>query len=456
LTVPQDYVVGATGEEVRRQDGDDSTTTHVYTAWAVHDFAWAASPDFLERESRVDDPRISPVNLRLLIQPEHQGQAERHFKAAREALTLMGSWYGPHPAGEITIVDPAWGSHSAGMEYPALFTAGTRKFVASRGTAPDRVTIHETGHQFWHGLVANNEFEHSWLDEGLTTYSTNLVLEASYPPWLLERRYLVLPGDTPRARGLIPVSFSGIEISRWSRELRLYRRIPAFDTPAQPSHRYYPGSFLGITYGKNPLWLRTLELHLGWETMREVLSTFFKRYRLSHPRPEDFYAVANEVTGQDLGWFFDQVMGDSVRFDYSIASVASFPAATEGWVERDGERVYQGPPADPSSVERFRTEVVARRLGAGRFPVDVVMVFEDGHEIRERWDDPESWKLFAVERNAKLEYAEVDPERVLMLDVNRINNSRYREDQSDLPAVKWGTKWMIWLQDRLSSLAFFL
>jgi hypothetical protein len=88
--------------------------------------------------------------------------------------------------------------------------------------------------------------------------------------------------------------------------------------------------------------------------------------------------------------------------------------------------------------------------------VDVLLVFEDGRSIRRRWDGQETWTKFSVEQPVRLDYAEVDPDRVLMLDVHRINNSRHREPSPRLPAVKWGSKWMIWLQDFLATFTFFV
>ena len=107
-------------------------------------------------------------------------------------------------------------------------------------------------------------------------------------------------------------------------------------------------------------------------------------------------------------------------------------------------------------VISYRTEVVVQRVGQGRFPVDVLMVFEDGHEIREHWDGRDRWTMYVVEHPAKLAYAEVDPDRVLMLDTERANNSLMRKSKAGLPARKWASKWMIWFQDRLALFAYFM
>ena len=303
ITVPQDYVVGATGREIDRTKNGDGTMTHRYRQEDVHDFTWITSPHLRVLEERFESAGLPPVDMRLLLQPEHLGQAARHFAATRAAIESYGRWYGPYHYGHVTIVDPAYGSGTGGMEYPTLFTAGTRRLNPVGGDSPEGVTVHEMGHQFWYGIVGNNEFEHAWLDEGLNTFSTIRTLETTYDRRVLVRRYL---------RGHLPVRFPEIEVSRWTRRQMRYDRLVAGDDPSKPTYLYYPAGAAAISYDKTALWLATLERHLGWQTLQAVLSTFFDRYRFAHPTPEDFLAVADEVSGQDLSWFFDQVYRDSV------------------------------------------------------------------------------------------------------------------------------------------------
>jgi len=458
MTVPGGYVVGATGRSIGLADGPGGTETHRYYQEDVHDFAWTASPYFRTREERFEVEGLPPVDLRLLIQPEHLGQAGRYFDAARAALESYGRWYGPYPYGHVTLVDPAWRSGAGGMEYPTLISVGTRRFAPVAGDSPESVIIHEMGHQFWYGLVANDEVAYAWLDEGLVTFSTLRIMETVYDRPALVHRYF---------SDFVPVVFPEIRLSRWHRGLARFREHGTSDTPARPSYLHHPGTAHAISYEKPAAWLATLENHLGWETLREILSTFFARYRFGHPTPEDFFAVVDEVAEEELTWFFDQVHRDSVSFDYGISSARSSRVRPRGWAYagEDGNPVAlaaddgsgdddDGDAADDGAI--YRTEVVVRRHGEGRFPVDVRLVFEDDHEIRERWDGEDRWKLIAVERPSRLDYAEVDPDGVLVLDRDRSNNTRTRIPRGREPALKWGSKWMVWFQDHLSSFAFFM
>jgi hypothetical protein len=458
MTVPSGWVLGATGREAERRDNSDGTTTHRYLQQDVHAFTWTTSPDYLVAEQTFEAAGLPPVEMRLLYQPEHGRQTERHFAATRHALELYGSWYGAYPYGHVTVVDPAWGAGAGGMEYPTLFTCGTRLFNPLGGGSPESVTIHEAGHQFWYGLVGNNEFEHAWIDEGLNTFSTLRVMLERYGESFYVKRYFRPPGT--ESRGFLPVGFRQLKIDPWLNRLERYRPDATSDVEARPTWRYFPSSAGNITYSKTALWLVTLERWLGWSTVRGILSTFFERWRFRHPSPDDFVTVASEVAGQDLGPFFDQVYGGSEAFDYEVSSVASFPARVEGWEEVAGEMVYREGVDEKTLDDRtgetvYRSEVVVRRNGGAVFPVDVLLEFEDGSQVRRQWDGSYRWRLFVEERPTKLAWAEVDPDRVLALDLYPSNNSRRLQPNGRLPAVKWASKWLIWFQDLLLGYGFF-
>ena len=444
LRVPTGWVVGATGTERSRQDNGDGTTTHRYVQEDVHDFAWTTSPDLVEHRQRFTHRGLPAVEMRLLLQPEHAEQAGRHFAATVAALRFYGEWFGPYPYGHVTIVDPAWQSGAGGMEYPTLFTAGTRWLAPAGVTRPEGVTVHEAGHQFWYGIVGNNEFEHAWLDEGFNTFATARAQEAAGFPNFLEERYF---------GGFVPWVFD-IPLSRHMEDgWDGYRLAAESDAQATPSWRYFPATGGSITYSKTALWLHTLERHLGWPTVQRILSTHFARWQFRHPRPEDFFAVANEVSGQDLTWFFDEVYRGSNAFDYAVADLTSRPKRVRGYVDEGGR---------PAFVDReigrgvFETTVVVRREGEAVFPVDVAVRFADGAVERVRWDGRARWKALRFERPARAVSAELDPDGVLLLDVNLTNNSRTLEPAAGRAATRWAVQWVAWVQDLLMTYAFFV
>ena len=446
LVVPSGWIVGATGTERGRRDEGDRTTTHHYYAEDVHDFAWTTSPDYVERIERFGHEGLPDVSMRLLLQPEHAGQAGRHFNATRAALRYYGEWFGPYPYGNITIIDPAWQSGADGMEYPTLFTAGTRWLAPHAVADPEDVTVHEAGHQFWYGVVATNEFEHAWMDEGLNTFSTARTLDQFFGPQYYSKRYF---------GGFVPWVFDDVPRSRATdgNYLSGYRDSGEADPQSAPSWRYWPETAGAITYNKTALWLNTLERMLGWDTLQQILSTYYKRYAFKHPEPKDFFAVANEVSKTDLTWFFDQVYRSSSHFDYAVDLFTSEQVSDRGIFGDANKRTFS---ADERSGDVYRTRVVARRVGDGVFPVTVRVVFENNQEARWQWDGRDRWKMFEVDRPVRAVTAQVDPERVLLLDANYTNNSRSLAPKTNTAARKWSLAWLIWLQDHLLTYGFFI
>jgi hypothetical protein len=446
LSVPTGWVVGATGAERGRRGEGDGTTTHHYYAEDVHDFAWTTSPRYLDVTERFSHAGLPSVAIRLLLQPEHARQAERHFEAARAALRYYGEWFGPYPYPNLTIVDPAWQSGADGMEYPTLFTAGTRWIAPRSVPEPEEVVIHEAGHQFWYGMTATNEFDHAWMDEGIDTFATARTLEQAFGAQYHSERYF---------GGFVPWVFRDLRLNRATdgNYMGLYRSAPTSDTPATPSWRYWPGTAQAITYSKTALWLHTLERMLGWDMLQRILSTFFARHAFKHPQPRDFFAVANEVSGRDLTWFFDQVYRSSSAFDYAIDQFQSDQVVDRGYFGDGGRRRFS---PNEQSGDSYKTTVIVRRLGDGVFPVDVRVVFENNQDVRWRWDGRERWKLFEVDRPVRAVSAQVDPERVLLLDVNYTNNSRSLEPKTRAASRRWSLAWLLWLQDHLLTYGFFI
>ena len=261
------------------------------------------------------------------------------------------------------------------------------------------------------------------MDEGFNTFSTARAIAQVNDPNYLALRYF---------GGFVPWVVRDIALGRETEGNRLagYRRDAKSDAQSTPTYRYFPSSGGNITYNKTALWLNTLERWLGWPTLQRVLSAHFTTWQFKHPSPADFFTVANGVSGQDLGWFFDQTYRSSNVFDYGVQDLKS---------TRD--------------EDRFRTTVVARRYGEAIFPVDVLVTFANGERITERWDGRDRWKLYAYERPVRALSAQVDPNRVLLLDTNYTNNSKTLEPKSGTASTKWSMTWMVWLQDCLLSWA---
>ena len=400
ITLPEEFIVGATGLEIDVTDNGDGTATHYYHAEDVHDFAWTASPEFLVFTGRIQD-----VDIRALVQPDHAAQGQRHLEAAKVAVGYFQDHYGDYPYPNLTVVDPRRGAGgSGGMEYPTLITAGTFYRLPAGVRGLEAVIIHEFGHNFWYHLLASNEFEEAWLDEGINSYTTDRIMNDAYGP---EADLIDFMG----------IRLSGVDMNR----LRVIDSPKSDPVVRNAWQNYNRASYGANAYSKSALLLETLRHYLGPKMMENVLREYVERWRFKHPKTQDFIDVVNEVSGQDLSWYFDQALYSNAVLDYAVTAVTSTAIEERGHFSEVRE-------PQPETT-RYQNEIRVRRLGAFQFPVELEIVFEDGETIREAWDGRELWQRFRYVRTTQLVSATVDPERKIPLDVNYTNNSRTLEKQ---------------------------
>ncbi len=459
ITVPEDHVVGATGRAVRRFTKDGSTTV-IYEQDHVHDFAWTADPRFVE-ETHLFEPtdvpeearrtaaellgmspselELPPVQVRLLLQPEHTMFAERYRKAIFASLTWFGLLYGPYPYETLTLVDgPRQARGAMGMEYPTFIAGGSRWPQPSDTLSPELVTVHEFGHQYWYGLVASNEFEEAWLDEGFNTYSTGIVLDRAYGPLRTVPRVL------------------GVPMSWWFHDVRIDQgtffhigvlRSPDMDPIVQPAWTYRSDRSYGVnSYPRPALFLRQVEAWLGAETFARAMRTYALRYRWKHPTTEDFLRVLDEVATGTVSERLRPLLFEPGALDYAVVEL-----------ESDGRKAPRGvfertDPDDPfahrvtsetstgtegADATRYETKLVIERKGAAEWPVTVEVGFEDGTTVRKRWDGAGRWKRFEWVTPARATWARLHPEGQVPLDIRRTNDSRRRRPDP-LAGRVWG------------------
>jgi len=436
ITVPEDYVVGATGKTTRKAVNGDGTMTIAYYQEDVHDFAWAACPDFLEfREPyRLEDPPVE-TEIILLLHRSHRRHKDRYLNALRNGIAFYSRNYGPYPYPTITLVDPPInGLGAGGMEYPTLFTAGTFFLLPGGVRMTEMVTIHEFGHGYWYGMVASNEFEEPWLDEGINSYSEIKAMEEFYG------------ADTSM------IDFLGIKISDLSSARLRVAASAALDPILRKSWEFYNGASYGInSYTKAAVTLLTLERYLGEKTMARIMRRYFETWKFRHPKTRDFIAVAEEVSGKDLGWFFDQFFTNPGKLDYAMGRLHCEEVKRRKGIF-DGEYL-SGKERDGEDEKIYRSEVTVVRKGELVFPQEIKVTFEGGEEVLETWDGKGRWKRFVYHKPAKLLSACIDPERKVLLDVDIINNSRTLRPRKAF-SIKSALGWMWHFQHLLSWVSF--
>jgi len=438
VDVPARYrgKVGATGRLVETRETSSGRILYRFQQEGVHDFAWTADPSYIVLEDIFREAGIGDAKLILLLQSEHASQAERHFRAAKAALSGYGRILGPYPYPTLTIVDPPWGARGAGgMEYPTLITAGTSWSAPTKILRPEGVTVHETGHQFFYGIIANNEFEEAWLDEGFNTYMTDRVLAAVFGPNHVDLSVFGLH---------FPL---GIDIHEPLDVNRRYFEVADWDVLASESWRFRDRkSYGGQVYSKTALTLATLERLMGTAAMDRALRLYADRWRFRHPTTKDFIQAVNDSTGRNWDWFFDRTFYSSGVVDYAVADAESRPAkAPRGLFEKDG-KLAEGAPSAIANPKGYDSEVTVVRNGDVAMPVYVQLRFENGSVYRSRWDGESRWKRYRVSAGPRLVEAVVDPDEQVLLDSDRTNNGR-RTEGDPRAATRWTSRAVFWVQN---------
>jgi aminopeptidase N len=321
------------------------------------------------------------------------------------------------------------------MEYPTLITGRARWIAPEDVLDPEDVVVHEFAHQYWYGMVASNEFEDPWLDEGFTTYSEIRLMERVYGYTMNSFR---IAGGIPLF-GVPMLTLDGFPLIAVMDKVRVHYQYDGRirflqnvrnDPMAKWGFKQYDlETYITNAYDKPALMLLTLEKILGEKTMEAILRTYFQRYRFGHPMPRDFYAVVDEVSGRDMRWFFRQIVDETLVLDYGVESLKSTMI--------DGN---------------YRHEVLLRRYGEMRMPVDIRLTCENGETVNDTWDGNDRWTKKIYTTGSRAIVVQVDPDNILVLDVDIANNSK-KADTDHRAVLSWTSKWLFWMQHLLQFLS---
>ena len=287
-------------------------------------------------------------------------------------------------------------------------------------TIPKSVTVHEAGHQFWYGIVGNNEFEDAWMDEGFNTFSTARAMGTWTPD--------LLPSGATSAASSRWV-FKDIVLDREIDGNRLHglsRATRRVDAQATPTYRYFPGH------------RRAHHLQQDRAVAEHAWNGGSAGRRCSESCPP-FRPLAVQAP-EAAGFFRYRERGGRAAISAGIST--RLPQL---------ERVRLRRPGTASTAEAAAfAQVVVRRYGEAIFPVDVASRSGTGSRSPST-GTARPLEAVRLRPRAQARSAQVDPDRVLLLDVNATNNSKTLQPKGPATATKWSLKWMVWLQDCLLS-----
>jgi len=275
LTVPGDLDVVTSGSTLETLQGSDGTRTWVAVAGPMRDFYVAMSADYQVVSQEVEG---TAVNSHY-----RSGQAaggELALQYAAEALRIFNEQFGPYPYAELDLV--ATPTNAGGIEYPGAIVIA-QKLYDEAGGFFELATVHEVAHQWWYGLVGNDQLDEPWLDESLTNYSVYLYYEEtagrSRADFIQER---IFEGPYRAAQ-------------QEDRDRGVAGPVASFSEP----------DYSAIVYGKGPLFFDAMRAQLGDEAFFAALRAYLNAHRYGVAYPDDLVAAFEKASDQQVGDLYE-------------------------------------------------------------------------------------------------------------------------------------------------------
>lgn len=385
MRLPSDLIVGSTGSLSQIESEDTLSIWHA-AADTVIDFAFACGKNF---ESFRSD--TLGITINYLLNKESKELFERIDNITKYSLSFCSKRLFPYPYDNFTLVDFDCGS--AGLELPgmiAIAADGSRRGKSLSWL--DALIAHETVHEWFYGIIASNEIDEPWLDEGLTTYFTSKIIDS----------YLnVEPG--------ISIFGYRIEYDDISRIFTLSREI---SYPIDLASYDYPDWFEyeSAVYTRAGMTIECLEKAVGDSAFSGALKEYARRFRFKHPDTEDFEKTISAYLDSDLSEFYSQFISGTARVDYAVTSMLYSKID-------DGEQTYM-------------VTVIIRRIHAGILPQAISIGLKNGATVDTVWDGRSRMASFEFYTDSRPLYAAIDGYYTYPLDRKISNNRLYHVSHS--------------------------
>lgn len=422
ITVPQNYVVGATGDlqtesEIAFLDSLAESTKHKFeygefkdrktlsggstgfpissskmktirfTQSNVHDFAWFADKRFEVLKGEVELPHTKrKVTTWAMFVTHHAALWKDAIEYINDGTYYYSLWNGDYPYNHVTAVDGTI-SAGGGMEYPNITVIGN----ASSKEELEVVIVHEVGHNWFYGLLGSNERDHAWMDEGLNTLNEIRYIQTKYPK--NERLSDMMMGVADKIH-LAHLSHHDMNDLTYSMSAGY-----GLDQPMElTSADYSMINYGAIVYSKTGLVFTYLRDYLGDELFDKCMQAYYDQWHFKHPQPQDLRATLERESGKDLGWLFDDIIPTTAQIDFELKKVK-----------------YEGD----------KTLVTVKNTGQTDGPVRVDAVFS-GKVRATQWAEPGAKKTTLTFEGTNYDQFIIDSEKN-MPEINRNNNAWHKK-----------------------------
>ncbi|MBD3631037.1 M1 family metallopeptidase [Cyclobacterium sp.] len=336
ITIDREYVLGGTGylqnaDEIGhgyQADGENTSpsgaaklTWHFY-APQVHDFMWAADPDFTHDKITMENG-ITIHHLYI-----KNSKTEKNWSKLKEftprAMEYFSENYGQYPYQQFSVIQGGDG----GMEYPmSTLITGQRSLGSLVG-----VMVHELAHSWFQGVLGSNESLYPWMDEGFTTFASNRCMAAIFTEE---------PAGFPQ-RGAY-VSYERLAKSGLEEPMATHA-----------DHFHTNTAYGAAAYSKGALFLSQMGYIIGEDIRDQAMLRYWEEWKFKHPNANDITRVMEKASGLELDWFKEYWVYTTKTIDYAIAGVE----------ETNG-----------------KTKITLQRKGLMPMPIDLLINYADGHQV---------------------------------------------------------------------------
>lgn len=334
ITIDKSYTLGGTGylrnaneighgyedAGVKVPSPKGNTLTWHFYAPGVHDFVWAADPKYTHEKVKMDNGTM--VHF-LYVKSEKTEENWSKLKGYTvDAIKYMSDNFGEYPYKQFSVIQGGDG----GMEYPmATLITGHRNLRSLVG-----VTVHELIHMWYYGVLGFNEASEPWLDEGFTTWGTDVVMNAVFE----------------KNEGFIQEG-----------NYRSYFRLAqsGFEEPLTTHADHYNrnSAYGAATYTKGAVFVEQLSYIMGEENFRKGMKRMWNDWKFKHPTGHDVIRIMEKTSGLELDWYYDYFIASTKTIDYGVKSV---------------------------EAEGNQTKITLERIGMMPMPLDVVVTYQDGSQ----------------------------------------------------------------------------
>ncbi|MEO1031465.1 MAG: M1 family metallopeptidase [Bacteroidota bacterium] len=381
LTIDKDYVVGGTGYLQGTPKVRSGKKTLHFKAPRVHDFTWAADPDFIHDTYKMPNGPELHFYYKKTLEPQYLENWKKLQEDTAKLMSYFSENIGPYPYDQYSVIQGGDG----GMEYAmCTLITGQRNYGSLLG-----VTAHEMAHTWFQFLLATNEAKHEWMDEGFTVYISNLAENE------LRKNKL----KNPQSRSYL--SYIGLANSGYEQPLTTH------------ADRYKYNQVYGVSaYSKGEVFIAQLGYVIGEDNLKKTIKKYFRDFAFKHPKPMDIIRTAERITDLELDWYLIDFAQTTNTIDYGVKSV-------------EGDTV------------------TLERIGLMPMPIDLSVIYTDGSKEdfyiplqMMRGEKPTSatiigdwaWAMpsYTFSANKTVKSVEIDPSQ-MMADVNRDNNTFTKE-----------------------------